>query len=140
MTIQISARNQLTGTVSAVTGGSVNSEVILTLPSGDKIVAMVTNTSVTNLGLSVGKPATALVKASSILLLVGAAKLSARNQLTGKVKSVQDGAVNAEVTLELSGGTELVATITLGSRKTLGLVVGSEVTAVIKASSVLLAV
>lgn len=140
MTMKIGARNQLSGTISAVTTGSVDSEVIVALPSGDKIVATVTNASATNLGLAVGKTATALIKALSILLLVGTAALSARNQLSGEIKSIQDGAVAAEVVVALSGGTELVATITLGSRKALGLEVGAKVTAVIKASSVLLAV
>jgi molybdate transport system regulatory protein len=140
MTIQISARNQLTGKVSAITPGSVNSEVALALPNGEQVVAMITNASVANLSLAVGKTATALIKASSILLLVGDAKLSARNQLKGTVSSIKDGSVNAEVTVKLAGGTEVVATITLASKNALGLHVGSDVAAVIKSSSVLLAV
>jgi molybdate transport system regulatory protein len=110
------------------------------MSNGVSIVAMITNASVTRLGLSVGKAATAVIKASSVLLMVGVAQLSARNQLSGKVKSVQDGAVNSEVTLELTGGVELVATITVTSRKSLGLAVGSDATAIIKATSVLVAV
>lgn len=67
-------------------------------------------------------------------------KLSARNQLKATVKSVSPGAVNAEVVLVLAGGQEIVATITNGSAKSLGLVPGGEAYAVIKASSVLIAV
>lgn len=67
-------------------------------------------------------------------------KISARNQLKAKVKTITLGAVNAEVVLVLSGGQEVVATITNGSVKTLGLVEGADAYAVIKASSVLVAV
>jgi molybdopterin-binding protein len=67
-------------------------------------------------------------------------KLSARNILKGKVVKVQRGAVNAEVTLELLGGSRLTSIITLASLDTLGLQEGKEAYAVIKASSVMLAV
>jgi molybdopterin-binding protein len=67
-------------------------------------------------------------------------KLSARNILKGKVKSILVGAVNDEVVLELPGGTEVVSVITKASAVSLGLAVGKEAYAVIKASSVMLAV
>jgi molybdopterin-binding protein len=67
-------------------------------------------------------------------------KLSARNQLKGKVVKVVSGAVNAEVVLELTGGVQVVSIITNESVKTLGLTVGKDAYAVIKASSVMIAV
>lgn len=67
-------------------------------------------------------------------------KLSARNILKGKVKSITDGIVNAEVVLELPGGQELVAVVTKKSVESLGLVVGGEACAVIKSSNVMLGV
>jgi len=67
-------------------------------------------------------------------------KISARNQLKAKVKTVTAGAVNTEVVLVLAGGQEIVANITNGSAKALGLVAGGDAYAVIKASSVLVAV
>lgn len=66
-------------------------------------------------------------------------KLSARNQLKGKVKSVKHGAVNSEVVLELPGGSELVAVVTRTSAQTLGLEPGRDAYAVIKASNVMVA-
>ena len=69
-----------------------------------------------------------------------AMKLSARNILKGKVKSILVGAVNDEVVLELPGGIEVVSVITKASAVSLGLKVGAEAYAVIKASSVMLAV
>jgi molybdopterin-binding protein len=71
---------------------------------------------------------------------VGAVKLSARNVLKGKVKSVNHGAVNSEVVIELTGGEEVVSVITKASAENLGLADGKEVYAVIKATSVMVAI
>jgi len=67
-------------------------------------------------------------------------KISARNVLKGKVKSITHGAVNSEVVLELPGGAELVSIITKHSAEDLGLAVGVEAYAVVKASNVMIAV
>jgi molybdopterin-binding protein len=66
-------------------------------------------------------------------------KLSARNVLKGKVKSVLGGAVNNEVLVELPGGQEIVSIITKSSSENLGLAAGKEVYVVIKASNVMIA-
>jgi len=67
-------------------------------------------------------------------------KLSARNVIKGKVVKVVKGAVNSEVILELPGGVQVVSIITNSSVETLGLAVGKEAYAVIKASNVMIAV
>ena len=67
-------------------------------------------------------------------------KLSARNCLQGKVKSVTHGAVNSEVVVTLPGKTKIVSTITKSSAKNLALAKGKAVYVVIKASNVMLAV
>ena len=67
-------------------------------------------------------------------------KLSARNVLKGTVKSINHGAVNTEVVLELQGGVEVVSMITKHSAEQLGLQPGAEAFAVIKASNVMIAV
>ena len=67
-------------------------------------------------------------------------KLSARNILKGKVKNITEGSVNDEVVVELLGGQEVVAVVTKTSVQNLGLSKGQDVFAVIKASSVMLAV
>jgi molybdopterin-binding protein len=66
-------------------------------------------------------------------------KISARNVLKGKVKSLSHGAVNSEVVVELPGGQQIVSIVTKTSAEHLGLAVGKEIYAVIKASNVLLA-
>jgi molybdopterin-binding protein len=67
-------------------------------------------------------------------------KLSARNILKGKVVKIVRGAINDEVTIQLPGGEEIVSIITDGSVRRLELKEGKEAYAVIKASSVMLAV
>ena len=67
-------------------------------------------------------------------------KLSARNQLKGEVVSIQEGAVNAIVSIKIKGGDIVTATISMGSVKALGLAVGKEAYAVIKATSVMVGV
>ncbi len=66
--MKISARNQLKGKVKKITHGAVNSEVILELPGGQEVVAIITKESAQNLGLAVGKTAYAIIKASSVMM------------------------------------------------------------------------
>ena len=66
-------------------------------------------------------------------------KISARNVLSGKVKSLTLGMVSAEVVVELPGGDEIVSVITKKSSEDLGLEEGKEVQVVIKASNVMIA-
>lgn len=66
-------------------------------------------------------------------------KLSARNQLEGVVKSVEHGAVNSEVVIELPGGAEVVAVVTRRSAESLGLAAGRRAFAIVKASNVMVA-
>lgn len=150
--MKTSARNQLYGTVESITRGAVNDEVVLKLPSGQQLVAVVTHESTEALGLARGKPAFALVKASWIMLAVddsqGATSLriSARNRLPGTVKNVTQGAVNSEVSLELDNAaqagtaapTVVTAIVTNESVSALGLSEGKPAIAVFKASSVIL--
>lgn len=63
-------------------------------------------------------------------------ELSARNRLTGIIKSVEQGAVMAEVVIDV-GGQEVVAAITVGSVERLALQPGDEVTAIIKSTDVI---
>lgn len=66
-------------------------------------------------------------------------KISARNVLKGKVKSLHEGAVNTEVVIDV-GGVEVASIITRQSAEALKLKVGAEVHAVVKASDVMIAV
>lgn len=140
--VKISARNVLAGTVAGVTKGAVNAEVVLTLRGGETIVAVITNLSVDRLGLQPGTGAFAIIKASDVMVGIGleSAKLSARNIVAGKVAELNAGAVNSEVGIQLAGGTMLIASITKESVQALHLKQGDAVSAVVKASHVMVGV
>ena len=67
-------------------------------------------------------------------------KLSARNVLKGKVVDIDRGKVTAIVRVDIGGGTMITSSVTLAAVKDLGLKKGSQVSAIIKASEVLLGV
>ncbi len=67
-------------------------------------------------------------------------KLSARNVIKGRVVAITPGAVNAEVIIEIAPGVQVVSIITKASAESLGLAAGKEAYAVVKASSVMIAV
>ena len=70
--VRLSARNQLAGTVSRVLPGAVNTEVVLELRGGGSVAAVITNQSAEALGIAKGSAATAVFKASSVILGVAA--------------------------------------------------------------------
>ena len=142
ITMKVSARNVFAGTVTAITKGAVNAEVVLTLKGGTPLVATVTNGSIDNLGLSAGKEAYAIIKASSVIIGTDLhdARVSARNIMCGTVIKVVEGPVNTEVDVEIGGGNTVSAVITHDSARNLGLKAGGHACALIKASSVILGV
>ena len=142
VSMRTSARNQFFGKVSSVKTGAVNDEIELDVAGGHKIVAIITHASTRELGLAVGAEAFALIKASSIILVPSGeqVKFSARNQLAGSIARLQTGAVNTEVVIDLAGGSSVAAIVTNTSSDALELAVGKTVSAIFKASSVILAV
>ncbi|WP_296659716.1 molybdopterin-binding protein [Paraburkholderia sp.] len=140
--MRTSARNHFTGQISAVKAGAVNDEVTLRTGGGLDIVAIITHGSAAALGLAAGKPAFALVKASSVIVMVDgdATRVSTRNVVAGTVASVTKGAVNAEVVIAAPGGASIAAIITNESVDHLGLAAGKAAAALFKASSVIVGV
>lgn len=67
-------------------------------------------------------------------------KLSARNQLKGTITEINEGAVNAIVKIDIGGGNVISSTISMASVKELGLAVGKQAYAVIKATSVMVGI
>ena len=67
-------------------------------------------------------------------------KLSARNQIKGRIVEIQPGAVNDVVVLDIGNNNRITAVITSGSVKNLGLKAGGEAYAVVKASAVMIGV
>lgn len=142
MMIQTSARNKLAGTVQRIKVGAVNDEITLKLNDDTAIVASISSESTVELGLCVGKRALAFIKASSVIVGLpgGDTRLSARNQLAGRIVRIVEGAVNTEVSIALRGGQVLTAMLSRDSALSLELREEQPAYAIFKASSVMLGV
>jgi molybdopterin-binding protein len=66
--MKISARNVFKGKVAEVKPGNVNTQVILDIPGGMQVVAMISRQSAEHLGLKKGRTAYAVIKASSVMV------------------------------------------------------------------------
>ncbi len=143
MSMKTSARNLFHGSVSRISNGEVNSEVVLKIGHDLQIVAQVTPSSIERLGLEEGSDAYALIKASWVILsedVDGSYKTSARNRLCGTITRIEKGAVNSDISIDLGEGLSIAAIITNMSVESMELAVGDRCCALIKASHVLLAV
>ena len=137
--MSLSIRNQLPGTVTAVTPGEAMATVKVRLGGGQDLTAAITLDAVKDLGLAEGSAVTALVKSTEVSLATGAINgLSIRNRLPGTVTDVASGAAMATVKVTVDGG-ELTAAITKDAAAELGLATGTAVTALFKSTEVSLA-
>jgi len=135
----LSIRNQLPGTVTAVTPGEVMATVKVRLDGGQDLTAAITLEAVKELGLAEGSAVRALVKSTEVSLATAAVQgLSIRNQLPGTVADVATGGAMASVKVTVPGG-ELTSAITKDAVTDLGLTTGSSVVALIKSTEVSLA-
>jgi molybdate transport system regulatory protein len=135
----LSIRNQLPGTVTAVHSGEVMATVLIRLAGGQDLTAAITVEAVDELALTEGRAVRALVKSTAVSLATGRVDgLSIRNQLQGALTSLTVGGVMALAKISLEGG-ELTSVITKDAAADLGLFVGSDVVALIKATEVSLA-
>ena len=139
LAMQISARNQISGIVEYINEGRVNAEVYIKLKSGYTLVSTITKGAVTNLGLHVGDEATAIFKSSTVLLTTDfTLNISARNKFQGTIETIHEGEVNAEIVIDIGGSDKIASVITAGSIKSLSLKEGTKVSAIIKASDIII--
>ncbi|MFE0648407.1 molybdopterin-binding protein [Streptomyces sp. NPDC059534] len=132
----LSIRNQLPGTVTAVTAGEAMASVKVRLDGGQNITAAITADAVKDLGLAEGSSVKALVKATEVALATGPVEgISIRNQLAGSVTEVSTGGAMGSVKVSVEGG-ELTAAITKDAVEDLGLRAGTSVVALIKSTEI----
>ena len=135
--IMLSARNQIQGKIKSISRGEVTSEVVIVTSTGVEISSIITLGSCVRMSLEPGDNVTAVVKSSNVILAVGSDfAISCRNNISGIIKKIISGPVNNEIIIDALG-TELVSVITQNSVKRLGLKEGMKVSALIKASSVI---
>jgi len=140
--MKTSARNALRGTITDITSDTLTAEVAVAVSPDTTIYAHVTQGSVRDLGLCVGREAVVLIKAPFVIIAPGdaAPQVSVRNCIRGTVERCEISAVNAEVVLDVGGGKTLVATITAHSAKALGIEPGKPACALFDSSHVILAI
>jgi molybdate transport system regulatory protein len=137
--MSLSIRNQIPGTVTAVTHGEVMATVRTRLDGGQDITAAITLEAVKELGIAEGTAVRAMVKSTEVSLATGPVSgLSIRNQIAGTVTDVTTGGAMATVKIGIEGG-ELTAAITKDAVADLGLTAGTPVVALIKSTEVSLA-
>ena len=136
--MKLSARNKFIGKVTDVTRGAVNGIVKIELSNGQHITSSITLEAIDDLDITVGKEITAIIKSTSVLIGRGHLTLSARNKLSGTIIDINRGAVNAIVKVELPSNVVITSSITLEAVDELDLTIGTEVTAVVKATEVLI--
>lgn len=137
--MSLSIRNQLAGTVTAVTPGEAMATVRVRLSGGQDLTAAITRDAADELSLAAGTAVRALVKSTEIALATGRVDgLSIRNRLPGTVTAVTAGEAMASVRVAVEGA-ELTAAITREAADDLSLSVGAPIVALVKSTEVSLA-
>ena len=136
---QVSARNQISGTITNVHTGTAMS-VVTVSANGHTIVSAITNQAVQELGLKKNDSVIALVKATEAIIAkgdAGAMKVSARNKVSGRVTDIRKGPARASVSVD-AGELKFTTAITSVAVDELQLKQGDQVTTIFKATEVML--
>ena len=139
--VRISARNQLKAKVQKIEKGIIESEIFLKLQSGDIITAVITNDSLSSLGIYEGTEVYALFKANALTISSDTSLVKSNlNRFIGKVIRIEKDSFNAEVILELNGGNTICSTISIDMFDELNLKNSMSVSAFCKPKSIILAI
>ena len=135
-----SARNTFFGKISTIQKGDVQARVELVTIGGDHVTTVITNDSLTRLGLKVGTLITAAVKATLVVLQKGdeEPKCTAENKLRGTIDRIIKGKVTTEYVVRIADGTELCSLVTTESSRRLDLGENDPVWAIFNSFSVIL--
>ncbi len=116
-----SARNTFFGKIRHVRKGDIQSRIELLTIGGDVVTTVITNNSLTRMGLKVGSLVTAEVKAPWVILQKAdsAPLCTAENVFQATVTQIARGRLTTEVIVSLRDGTELCSVVTEESRRNL---------------------
>ena len=135
----VSARNQISGTISSILSGPAMS-VVTIATDGQELVSAITTQAVQELDLKTSDSVLAFVKSTETMLVKGDAsgmQISARNKVSGRVTDLQTGSAMGCVTID-AGGWKLTSAVTRQAIEELQLQPGEPVTAIFKATEVVL--
>ncbi|MBU1667395.1 TOBE domain-containing protein [bacterium] len=137
--MQISARNQIQGYIKKIEKGRVNAKIVVELGGGNSLVSIITHNAVEALNLQEDDEVTSFFKSNSVFIGVGNnLAISARNQLKGVIERIHLGEVNGEVVVNIGSSNNIVSIITKDAINNMELKEGMEVSAIIKASDVMI--
>lgn len=139
LSMQISARNQIAGSVAKIIKSNVNANVVILPKSGQQLFANVSVASLKSLDIQEGGDVVAIFKSSNVLIATDEnIAISARNKIKGAITSLEQNNTNSEILIDIGGGESIASIITRGAVKKLGLEVGKEVVAFIKSSDIII--
>lgn len=137
--MKISARNQIQGTVELINKGKVNAQVYIKLKSAYTLISVITNKSVEDMNLNIGDEVVAIFKSNSVLITTDISlNISARNKFQGEIEKITKGEISSEIILNLGNGDKIASVITTESIEELKLKKGASVSAIIKASDIMI--
>lgn len=138
--MQIGAKNQIKTEITDIKTGAVNSLITAKTSCGKVFKATVTIDSERNLDLKVGKEAFFVFKAVNVIISKdNSIKFSAANQIQGVIKDIELGSVMSKIVVD-SNGLEISSVMTKESTQNLNLQKGDSVTAMIKATNIIIGV
>ena len=135
--MKLSARNQLLARVTGITPGKVNGTVNMELPCGSSISANISMKAIELLELVPDKTVYAVIKATEVMIASEPVKISARNQVPGRILELREGLINGIVLLDIGKGQQISSTISMEAVRELGLKKDRDVFAVFKSKSVM---
>ncbi len=135
-----SARNNFFGKISSIQKGDIQAKVDMITLGGNRVTTVITNDSLSRLGLKVGKLITAEVKAPWVVLHKDdeEPECSAENRFRGTIARINKGRVTTEYVVQIADGTELCAIVSSDSSRTLDIRLNDPVWAVFNCFAVVL--
>lgn len=138
LSLQISARNQIQTTVVSVECENVNAKIHLKLKSGQVLVSVITKEAVENLHIEKDQIITMIFKSSTVLLSGIHNEKSEENRLEGVITKIETDRENVKVQVDIGNHDTVVSVMPVNVLEKMELEIGSSVTAMIKASDIML--
>lgn len=139
LSMQLSARNQISGIIENISIGAVNAIVTITPKSGHQIYINISKNSIDDLELKLDDEVVAIFKSNNVLISTDTSlSLSARNKIAGTIRDLEEGAVNSEISIDIGEKQIITSVITNSAVRELDLKIGDNVTAIIKSSDVMI--
>jgi molybdate transport system regulatory protein len=135
-----SARNSFFGKIHSIQRGDIQSKVEMVTVGGDRVTTMITNDSLSRLGIKEGSLITAEVKAPWVILQKSdkEPESSAENRFFGTIVRINKGGITTEYVVRILDGTELCSVVSTESANEIGFQVNDHVWVIFNSYSVVL--